>query len=97
MKEPIKTSLNADERLPLQPEAQKSVTAPEGEASGVKDDGPKSEDAVPVPLDEAIDLGFEKWLAARLSNSVLSRNTECWNLLRKEKDTLKGFIMKEVQ
>ena len=46
---------------------------------------------------EAISRGFDQWMAARLSNSPLSRNTEAWNLVRKEKESLVGFILKEVQ
>ncbi|USN16575.1 hypothetical protein STRZYGA_00770 [Brevundimonas phage vB_BpoS-Strzyga] len=48
------------------------------------------------PLEDAIDRGIAAWLAARLSNSPLSRTTEAWNVLMKERDSLKAFIMKEV-
>jgi len=97
MKEPIKASPNADEQLKVPQDGPQADTTKTDQKFGATEDDPKPSDAVPVPLEEAIDRGFDAWLAARLSNSVLSRNTEAWNLLRKEKATLKDFIMKEVQ
>lgn len=47
--------------------------------------------------EEAIIRGFDKWVADRLANSDLSRSTEAWNLLQKEKAMISAYILKEVQ
>ena len=62
-------------------------------------DGGATDEAITEqsPLEDAIDRGTQAWLAARLSNSPLSRATDAWNVLYKELPALKAFIMKEVQ
>lgn len=97
MKEPIKISPTADELLKASQDGPSADTAKADPTFGATEDETKSDEATPVTLEEAIDRGFEAWLAARLSNSALSRNTEAWNLVRKEKASLKDFILKEVQ
>lgn len=92
-KEP-KPSPNADEQLKTPQDGPIADTAPVPQESGVNEE---HQDETKVSLEEALAIGFDKWLEARLANSVLSRNTEAWNLLRKEKATLIEFITKEVQ
>ena len=76
----------------LTPEAQDTAeVSSDTEVVGV------TEVVSPGLTEEAISRGFDKWMTARLSNSPLSRNTEAWNLLRKEKTSLIDFIQKEVQ
>lgn len=97
---PVDTAVNpqADQRFSSDGDDQsQDEKDEEPPVVGATDDGPKPEDAVPVPLEEAIDRGTRNWLTARLSNSPLSRATEAWNLLHQELPNLKAFIMKEVQ
>lgn len=88
----------ADEPNPQMDERQTpEVSAdPSSEVEGVLDET-TAEPTQQSPLEDAIDRGIAAWLAARLSNSPLSRTTEAWNVLMNERASLKTFIMKEVQ